>query len=77
MKSIMHGIYGTMIAIGLLCVIIYLAQKEFSEIVSFRDVEILGVLFIFVLFLGILITMISTFFAVNKFLRANEDDLYY
>lgn len=77
MKSIMHGIYGTLIAIGLLCGIIYLAQKEFSEIVNFGDVEILGVLFIFVLFLGILITWMSTFFAVNKFLRAQEDELYY
>lgn len=77
MKSIMHGLYGALIAIGLLIGVIYLAQKEFSEIVSFKDVEILGVLFIFVLFLGILITWISTFFAVNKFLRAQEDELYY
>jgi cell division transport system permease protein len=77
MKSIMHGIYGALIAIGLMSGIIYLGQKEFSEIVSFKDVEILGVLFIFVLFLGILITWISTFFAVKKFLRAEEDELYY
>jgi cell division transport system permease protein len=77
MKSIMHGIYGSLIAIGLLCGVIYLAQREFSEIVSFKDVEILGVLFIFVLFLGILITWISTFFAVNKFLGVQEDELYY
>ncbi len=77
MKSIMHGIYGALIAIALLVGVIYLAQREFSEIVSFKDVEILGVLFIFVLFLGILITWLSTFFAVNKFLRIQEDELYY
>ncbi len=77
MKSIMHGMYGALIAIGLLNGVIYLAQREFSEIVSFKDVEILGVLFIFVLVLGILITWISTFFAVNKFLRIQEDELYY
>lgn len=77
MRSIMHGIYGALIAIGLLVGVISLAQREFSEIVSFKDVEILGVLFIFVLVLGILITWISTFFAVNKFLRVQEDELYY
>ena len=77
MRSIMHGIYGALIAIGLLVGVICLAQREFSEIVSFKDVEILGVLFIFVLILGILITWISTFFAVNKFLRVQEDELYF
>lgn len=77
MKSIMHGIYGALIASGLLAGLIYLIQKEFLEIVSFQDIEILGVLFILVLVLGILITWISTFFAVNKYLSLQEDDLYY
>lgn len=77
MKSIMHGMYGALISVGLLVGVIYLAQREFSEIVSFKDAEILGVLFIFVLFLGIFITWTSTFFAVNKFLRVQEDELYY
>ncbi|UCG27286.1 MAG: cell division protein FtsX [Bacteroidales bacterium] len=77
MNSIMHGIYGALIASGLLAGLIYLIQREFIEIISFQDVEILGVLFILVLVSGIMITWISTFFAVNKYLRVQEDDLYY
>jgi cell division protein FtsX len=34
------------------------------------------ILFGSVLTLGVLISWIATYFAVNKYLRANEDDLY-
>ncbi len=77
MKSAGHGIYASIIAILLLIGVIYLIQKEFMEVISFNDVEILGILFIFVIFLGIILNWISTFFAINKYLRMKSDDLYY
>jgi len=76
-KSALHGIYGAFIAIALLIGILYFAQKELKEIISLQDVEIIGILFFFVLLVGIIINWISTFFAVNKFLRLKADDLYY
>ena len=77
MRSASHGIYAAIIAISLLIGTIYLIQKEFMEIISFHDVEILGILFIFVILLGIVLNWISTFFAINKYLRMKSDDLYY
>lgn len=76
-RSAFHGLIASLLAIGLLSGLLYLGQQEFQEIISFRDIEILGVLFLAVLVLGIAINWISTFFAVNKYLRMNVDKLYF
>ena len=76
-RSAGHGIYAATIAILLLVGTIYLIQKEFMEVISFQDVEIIGILFILVILLGIVLNWISTFFAINKYLRMKSDDLYY
>ena len=76
-RSATHGIYAAFLAIALLAAIIYLTQKELVQIISFQDIDILGILFFVVIVLGIVINYISTFFAVNRFLRMRLDDLYY
>ncbi len=76
-RSAMHGIIAALIAIGLLVGVLYVAQKEFKEIISFQDVEIIGSLFLGVLAIGIVINWISTFLAVSKYLRIHTDKLYY
>jgi cell division transport system permease protein len=77
LRSAGHGIYASIIAILLLVGVTYLIQKEFMEVISFNDVEILGILFIFVILLGVILNWISTFFAINKYLRMKSDNLYY
>jgi len=76
-RSVWQGIVAALLAIGLLNGVLYLAQKEFKEVINFQDIEIIGVLFLSVLFIGIIINWISTFFAVTKYLRMNVDKLYY
>lgn len=76
-KSAAHGIYAAIIALLLLTGVIFFAQKELPGIISFRDPEILAVLFLSVIILGIILNWISTFFSVNKYLRMRSDDLYY
>ncbi len=76
-KGILHGIYASIISIGLLIGMVYLLQNEFDKIVSLQDLEILGVLFAMVLLIGIIINWISTFFAVDKFLKIKADKLYF
>ena len=44
LRSAGHGVYAAVIAILLLVGVIYLIQQEFMEVISFEDVEILGVL---------------------------------
>ncbi len=76
-KSATHGVYAAIIALLLLIGVIYIAQHELLEIISFQDIDILGILFLIVLILGIILNWISTFFAVNKYLKMRSDDLYY
>lgn len=77
LKSTEHGIYAAIIAILLLVGVIYLIQQEFMELISFEDIDILGILFLGVIILGIVLNWISTYFAINKYLRMRSDDLYY
>lgn len=76
-SGIRHGIYGALIAIALLIGIIYWAQSEIPELIVLQDVDLFASLFGIVLFLGIFITWICTYFAVRKYLRLKTDDLYY
>ena len=76
-RSAGNGIFAAFLAGGLLAGVLYAAQQEFRDIISFQDIEIVGILFLCVLLFGILINWISTFFAVSKYLRMKVDKLYY
>lgn len=75
-KGIMQGIYAGIIAVGLLVGILYLAQREIPELLFLQDEQLIAILFGFVILLGILISWLSTFLAVRKYLRLKTDDLY-
>ena len=75
--SILQGIIGSLIAILLLIGLINIAQNELYGIISLGEYELLSLLFIIVLFTGMIITGISSFVSVNKYLRMKPDELYY
>jgi cell division transport system permease protein len=77
LKSTLHGIYGALFAILLLLGVMYLAQKEMREFIMLFDLKLYGILFAGVIIIGIFITTLSTYFAVNKYLRIDKDQLYY
>ena len=76
-RSAGHGILAAVIAILLLGGVLYLINREFSEIIYFLDIKIIGILVLLVIFLGIFLNWVSTFFAVNRYLRMTADNLYY
>ncbi len=76
-KGVIQGIIGAMIAIGLLIFTLYTAQKQIPELQAFQDINLLFMLFVIVVFLGIIISWISTFFAVRKYLKIKTDNLYF
>jgi cell division transport system permease protein len=49
---------------------------EAAEMLKYLDFELLGVVFLAVILIGMLLTFIATFFALNKFLKINTDELY-
>jgi cell division transport system permease protein len=75
-QGITQGIIGAFIANLLIGVLMYWFRSSFPEIFSL-DIEISLLLFILVFLLGIIITAISTTFAVSRYLRLKRDELYY
>jgi cell division transport system permease protein len=75
--EVLHGFFASIIAIGGLVGVIYLARKEIPEIVSLQSADLFAFLFLFVIITGFLMTWLSTFFAVRRFLKAKTDTLYY
>lgn len=76
-RSILQAIYAVTIAIILMILLIYLAKKEIPEASYFYDAKMLLILFTGMLLTGIVICLISTFFAVNKYLNVSTDKLYF
>lgn len=76
LKSAWQGLLSAMISIALLLSTIYLAQRQVEGIIEFVDPDLLIMLFGGVIITGILISSISSFFAVNKYLKNNIDALY-
>ncbi len=75
-KGVIQGIIGSFIAIALLMASLYGARQSVPELVNFQDTQTLASLFIIVVLLGIIISWISTWFAVKKYLRIKTDNLY-
>lgn len=75
--GLIQGILSSIIAMGLLTLMIYGADKQLHEIISLLDFKIVGLLYLIVLSLGVIISLISTFFAVNRYLRIKTTNLYY
>ena len=74
--GILHGLHAGLIAIILLLLTLYFAQKQVPEMIILRNWFEFSLVFIGVISIGILISGLSTYFAVSKFLRLKIHDLY-
>ncbi|TVQ86414.1 MAG: FtsX-like permease family protein [Bacteroidetes bacterium] len=75
-KGVLQGIIGAVISIGLLLLSLYAAQQSIPELINFQDIEMMITLFALVIVLGIVVSWISTYFAVKKYLQIKTDYLY-
>ncbi len=75
-KSIRNGLLSGMIAVSLLLLVMWLAQQELPELERFQDWTMLGALFGGLILIGMIISGVSTWYMVNKYLRMRVDDLY-
>jgi cell division transport system permease protein len=75
-KSIVHGVIAAVIADLLLIGTLYLAQQRIPEITALQDINQFAIFFAGVLVLGVILSALSTWISVNKFLRMKVDHLY-
>ncbi|RZK49122.1 MAG: cell division protein FtsX [Pedobacter sp.] len=72
----LHGVIAAFIAIIILMGLLYYAQKEVPELIILRNFTEFTLVFIALLIIGVLITGLSTYFAVTRYLRLKIYDLY-
>lgn len=77
LTSIKLGVIGAILALSALAAVVYWANDMVPELEIMKDYTMLGILFIGVLVFGILISLISTFFATTRYLNLRTDQLYY
>ena len=75
-KGIYQGIYSSIFAIFMLIGSIQLIQSETASMLNITDLKIIGFIFILIFIFGFFLSWISTFFAVRKFIKQDESELY-
>lgn len=72
-----QGLVSALLAMILIMGLLYLIEREFFLIFTFESPKMLLLLGAGIVITGILISTISTFFSVNRYLDIPEDKLYY
>lgn len=76
LKSLLHGLYGGLIACLLLGGLLYGLPFWIEQINTLYDISQFAILFVVVIIAGIIISMISSMISTNHYLRLKIDDLY-
>ncbi len=77
LSNIVTGIIAAIIAIGMLVGLLYYVSSGLSIFSEIINPDLIFIIFGIVLIFGVLISIIATFFAVNKYLRIKGGDLYH
>lgn len=76
LKSVYQGLVSAVLAIIFISAVIYYLQMNLSDIINFYDIKIFGITYGLIFTTGIIITLISSFLAVNRYLRLRTSELY-
>jgi len=77
LQGIRLGIVGSFIALIGLATVIYYTNKHIPELQLLNDYALLSYLFGGIVVVAFLITWLSTYFATQRFLNLQTDELYY
>ena len=75
--NVVSGIFASILAILMLTGALYYLQNELSGFIQLLDIKTLICLYAGVLAMGIILCILATVVAVNKYLRMRVDKLYY
>ena len=76
-KGVQLGVLGAIVAVLGVFGVMYYIHKNLPEMAIFDDKILVAILFGAILIIGVLITLLSTFFATKRFLNLRTEDLYY
>ena len=75
-KASYQGFYSSIIAIFMLIGAIQFTQSNSPNSLNIQDLKTIGIIFLIIFIFGILLSVLSTYFAVKKYIKLNENELY-
>ena len=76
MSSVIQGLIAGLSSVGLLLVLLVLVKNQIPEIVALRDWVQFSLVFLSMILAGIIISALSTRFAVKRYLQTSSNELY-
>jgi cell division transport system permease protein len=76
-QSLWHGLIAGVLASGLIAATLRLAVRYVPDVLALSDLVVFAQVFLGVLLLGLLISVVSTWFAVRRYLRMNLEELHW
>lgn len=76
-QGLWQGLVASMLAVGVLTGLLRLGQHQVPDLLAFTDTISLALLFASVVLLGLIIALLSTWFAVGRYLRMNSEELHW
>jgi len=77
LKSLLHGIIGSVMAVGLLALLLYYLQQYVPGLAEMQKIQQLILLAAGIIVSGLVISLSCTFFALRKYLNLKTDQLYF
>lgn len=75
-KSLVQGLLSTIISVGLLFGVLQIGDAQLPELKDLRNEQFTLIIAGGMLLIGLVISLMSTWFAISKYLRNKIDDLY-
>jgi cell division transport system permease protein len=77
MSGIWQGLVAAVLALGIIVGLLWAGIRYVPDLLAFTDAPSLAILFAALVVLGLLISFVSTWFAVRRYLRMNSEDLHW
>jgi len=75
-RSVLQGLIAALIAVGLLASMMYALNQNLPELSLIQNQTVIIGIYVSLIIFGILLSAVSTFFALNKYLNADIDKIY-
>ena len=73
---VIQGVIGALLSLVLLTLFIMTAFRNIPELVEITDIMSFVTIYLMMVVIGVLLTTLSTYFSMRKYLRADIDELY-
>jgi len=76
-QGMFQGLISGVISVALLSLILFFVRRDLQQLYQMLDEKLILLVLGGIIFLGVLICLISTFFVVNKLVTISSEEIYY